>query len=89
MNVFDKERAGLYKNNLPYSGKKGDVEVRRAHGVEEARIVAEFRSDLEMEFGMAGHVKADALFSRAWEDGHAYGLSEVASRYADLVELAR
>lgn len=46
-----------------------------------------FKADLEAEFGMVGHVKADLLYSKAWQMGHAHGLREVANYYSDLVEL--
>jgi hypothetical protein len=55
-----------------------------------ARTVAlegEFRHDLEKEYDMVGHEKADLLFGKAWQLGHAGGMQEVASWYSDLVEL--
>ncbi len=60
--------------------------VAAYHAISAAQEV-EFRLDLEAHYGMVGHVKADLLYGKAWERGHAYGLSEVASVYADMVDL--
>ena len=48
-----------------------------------------FRADLEAEFDMVGHDKADLLYSKAWHMGHSGGLHEVANCYSDLVELVQ
>ncbi len=50
-------------------------------------LEAEFRHDLELEYHMVGHAKADLLYGKAWQIGHSGGLHEVANYYADLVEL--
>ena len=48
----------------------------------------QFREDLERDFGVPhDHPKADALFALAWEYGHAYGVQEVASHYAEMKTL--
>lgn len=65
------------------------VEAREKHDAEERRLTELFRADLEVEHGFTGHPKAGALFSKAWDHGHAVGLHEVAFWYADLAELAR
>jgi hypothetical protein len=56
------------------------------HGAEIHRLFVEA---LEKEYGMAGHPKAGAVFSKAWESGHSSGYAEVANCYADLVALAK
>ena len=70
-----------------------DVEAHErakyAYRQEEGRLFAKFRADLEAEYGLVGHPKADALFNRAWEQGHSAGFGEVATIYDDLVELVR
>lgn len=50
-------------------------------------LEAEFRHDLELEYHMVGHPKADLLYGKAWERGHSGGLQEVASAYSDMVDL--
>lgn len=47
----------------------------------------EFKRDVISDFGLAGHPKADRIFAKAWESGHAYGYPEVYSHFADLAEL--
>lgn len=50
--------------------------------------VTQFREDLERDFGVPhDHPKAAALFALAWEYGHAYGVQEVASHYAEMKAL--
>lgn len=48
----------------------------------------QFREDLERDFGVPhDHPKAGALFSLAWEYGHAYGVQEVAHHYVEMKAL--
>lgn len=57
---------------------------------EESRLVSEFFEDCEKEFGFSNfpnRVK-DFIHSKAYEDGHAYGFSEIANKYGELVEFA-
>lgn len=58
-----------------------------AYYARSAALEAEFRHDLEVEYLMVGHPKADLLYGKAWQMGHAGGLHNVANHYADLVEL--
>jgi hypothetical protein len=66
---------------------RGTRERMAAYNALTAALEAEFRADLEEYYGMTGHPKADLLYSKSWERGHAYGLSEVANVYSDLVDL--
>lgn len=52
-----------------------------------SRLAAEFRADLEHQYGMVGHPKADMLYSKAYELGHSAGFSDVHHYYSDLVDL--
>lgn len=49
--------------------------------------IARLRVDLEQEYGMSGHPKADLLWHKAWEQGHSCGLYDVTQCYDDLSEL--
>jgi len=51
------------------------------------RLKAEHQAKMEEEHGTAENPKAALLYQKAWDLGHAYGFSEVASHYADLVDL--
>lgn len=48
-----------------------------------------FRECLEQVYGMEGHPKADAVFNKAWEDGHSAGHHEVRLHYAELAGLVK
>lgn len=62
----------------------------RAKAVEAARKrMEEVRARLEEEHGMAFHPKRDLLWSKAWEHGHACGLSDVQNWYEELVDLVK
>lgn len=61
--------------------------ARIAYRDEDARLEALFRSDMEAEYGMVGHPKADMLYSKADELGHSGGFSEIHNYYSELVEL--
>ena len=63
--------------------------IKDAYGKMESELHQQFRKDLEEENGMTDHLKRDALFNKAWEDGHSSGINEVALVYSDLVDLVK
>jgi hypothetical protein len=60
---------------------------REEHRRQAADGIVRMRADLEVEFGVKGHPKADLLWSKAWDMGHSAGLDEIALYYEDLAEL--
>ncbi len=62
---------------------------RKKHREEDYRLQAQFKRDLEEEYGVAGHPKADKLFSIALQEGHGGGFNDVACCYDTMVELIR
>jgi len=50
-------------------------------------LQAKLRADLEVEYEMVGHPKADLLWTKAWNAGHGTGLGDVIYHYGDLHEL--
>lgn len=82
-----------YKNDLPYPRhdlpKEEHATMRKAYRDRDKELKAKFRDDIEAEYDMTGHPKADKLWELAWEYGHSAGYSEVAIYYAELVELAK
>lgn len=91
MNVHEKVRTGAYDQSAPYPRRSDPnrAAMLAAYNNEAGAMAAQFKADLEAEYGMTGHPKADALFSVAWDEGHAYGFAEVAGKYGRFVELAR
>jgi hypothetical protein len=70
----------------------GDAEfraVRDAYNAEDRRLDAQFKADLTAEYDMVGHPKAELLFKKAWDQGHANGLANVVSIYDDLYDLVK
>lgn len=68
------------------------VEYKRAktaYNQEVSSLEQEFRNDLEAYYDMTNHPKADRLYNKAWDMGHASGLLEVANYYENLVELVK
>jgi hypothetical protein len=58
--------------------------------IETGRLLGEFWIDCEEEFGFSDfpdEVK-EFIHGKAYEEGHAYGFSEIANKYDDLVEFA-
>ena len=47
----------------------------------------QFKHDALDDVGLLGHPKADKIYNKAWEDGHASGLHEVYQELCDLAEL--
>lgn len=94
MSIFEAIRNGEYDNKLEWPSrsvgfKSEDVKARKAYREETGRLTQKFKEDLEREYGLVGHPKADLLYSKAWDIGHAYGFHEVANYYDELVELIR
>jgi hypothetical protein len=49
----------------------------------------EFIQDLFEEFGVTDNPKRGLCYSIAYAYGHAYGFSEIYSKFSDLVELIK
>jgi hypothetical protein len=87
ISIHNKLRDGHYHTKLPY-GDRGSAE-RTAYNTEQTRREAEFRADLIEEHGtevLPPEVE-NALFAKAWEDGHSAGYGEVAGHYDELATL--
>lgn len=64
--------------------------AREKYNAETARVTAEFKADLFKDLGIENHPMREKLYSKAWEDGHSAGFSEVyncASNLVDLIEV--
>lgn len=86
---FDKDR---YKNQLPIPSRLNIKyrEERDAYRDKEKELRALFEKDAEAAFGFA-HLPErlrKLIHAKAWEDGHAFGYSEVWIQYHELVEIA-
>ncbi len=89
MTVREKLAAGHYKNAKPFASISRDRAMYDAYCHEQARLESEFRLDLSVEHGVAGHHKETKLWELAWEHGHSCGLSEVVNYYEQFVELLK
>lgn len=90
--VAEKIRDGAYKvANLEYpSPKDPDKQAKRqAYQAAQAELHEQFKQDLFRENGVVGNPKAELCFQKAWEMGHASGVSEVENYFSDLVELIK
>lgn len=63
------------------------VEANAARRRDQERLYVQFQLDLEEEFALHAHPKADLLFKKAWERSSGEGLAQVYHTYADLSEL--
>ena len=61
----------------------------KAYHKEEGELMARFREDVLRENGLNGHPKADKVYARAWEEGHANGLYEVSIWVSKLAEIVK
>ena len=61
---------------------------KAAYSAEEARLLEKFKQDALDDVGLKGHPAADAIYAKAWEDGHSNGYSEVYNELLDLADLA-
>lgn len=82
------ELASIPKTKAAYEKEMAEYPaLRAAYNADEARLLAQFKADLEAEYGVVGHPKADKLYALAWEHGHSAGLTEVVHYYEEFVEL--
>jgi len=96
MSVYDKLDSGYYKNTKLYPSQKIRKEESGLYKFmiddyrsEDKRIRDEFRKDIENEYGtdtLPEEVR-NAIYSFAYEKGHAYGYSEIANEYSDLMDV--
>jgi len=63
--------------------------ARQAYGVEESRLEQEFKNDLFEYHGVTDNPKAGKCYGIAYDYGHAYGYSEIASHFDTLVDLIK
>ncbi len=82
MGVSENINSLKYQSKILYSNA-----TRQAYREDEARLKAEFKKDLEEQFGTFANDRKDLLFSLAWEYGHSSGFHEVLNFYSDMVEL--
>lgn len=57
-----------------------------AYTAEEQRLMGQFYTDAIEEAGLSNHPKSAVIYSKAWEDGHSGGYSEVFNKLLDLAE---
>jgi hypothetical protein len=60
---------------------------RAAYNKETAELYALFKNDLFADLGIQDNPKREKLFTKAWEDGHSAGYSEVYNCALGLVDL--
>lgn len=90
--VADKVSRGDYNDPewpspFPVGFSEKAKAARDAYRNEQDRLMNLFKHDLEVEHAVEANPKKDKLFELAWSLGHAYGYSEVANYYQELVEL--
>lgn len=88
-NIYQNILDDKYINKLPYpkQHEEGYKEKRSEYRHETARLKHLFYEDLCEEFGLpAASKRSTKIFEKAWEDGHAYGFSEVYGKFSNLVE---
>jgi hypothetical protein len=76
----------LIETHLDKDAFKEQVSLHRTALAEKER---EFIKDLFEEFGVTDNPKKELCYSIAYDMGHAYGFSEVYSKFSDLVELIK
>lgn len=89
--VYDKIKAGAYENAVEYPSRSAPNRAERQMEYRKGQMVAEarFKADLEEEFGLSGHPKAQRLFDLAWQEGHSSGYNEVLNYYSEFSDLLK
>lgn len=71
------------------AARRAYLEKIKEYNVQVVEAEARLKADLEAEHGVEDNPKANLLWAKAWELGHASGYANVASHYEDLVELIK
>ncbi len=61
----------------------------QAYRKEDARLIELFKEDLFKEYRVKDSVKAEKIYSKAWEEGHSDGLSQVEWHFEDIIAFVR
>ncbi|MFA5025049.1 MAG: hypothetical protein WC503_00880 [Candidatus Shapirobacteria bacterium] len=85
--MSDNIREGKYDNKLPFVSRKKDPEAYKEYNQETSRLLDLFIDDLEKEYDTSKLKGKDKIFAYAWEQGHAYGFSEVVIHYEEIAAL--
>jgi hypothetical protein len=88
-NISEKIQNKYYTTKLPHAFAKHDPVVHKAYYEDCNRLMEEFKRDLFIELGIVGHPKAELLFFKVWEMGHANGFSDVYYYAGEFVEFLR
>jgi hypothetical protein len=86
MSTLENIKACKYANLVSYGTTEAQHKLYRQ---ESQKIRDRFRSDLEADYGLKGHPKADLLWSLAWGRGHGEGYYQVYLEYDELSGLVR
>src|SRR5688500_9034239 len=89
--VYENIQAGKYENIAKYPiGSSKDPAIaaeRRAYSEHQRAIDEMFYIDICEDLGLdPSKESSQKVFSKAYDDGHAYGYTEVYSKMVDLVE---
>jgi hypothetical protein len=86
MTIEEKVRANAYDNPLPYSR---EPKVREAYDKKDGELYDEFVTDLRAYLLAEGVPEqyVGKVISKAWEDGHSSGYSEVFNCALGLAEI--
>jgi hypothetical protein len=91
MDIRQKIEAGEYETKLPWPSEEDGREIRQAKRKacreDMSRLREVFKADLFLEYGLDQHPMREKVWSKAWDDGHASGYSEVVSHFEDLLPL--
>jgi hypothetical protein len=79
VSLTDRINNGVYENKMDFRTTE-----RSIYRIENARLLEVFRKDLEHEYGMIGHPKADVLWRLAYDRGHSAGYNEIYNEYDEL-----
>jgi hypothetical protein len=85
--TFDEIMIEIEKQKAAY--KETYDEYWKKSKLKSAELEEEFVKDLYDEYGVTDNPKANLCYSKAWDSGHSYGLSEVHTHFSNLVDLIK
>lgn len=91
IDLRDMINEGAYETKLPYESYRGDPVANLAYTQDRQRLEREFQGDALVEVGLDQWPTevTDAIYAKAWADGHSSGYTEVLGILEELADLAK
>lgn len=91
--IQDNITNGVYTNKVPYATRRSNQYQHTAYQIKEQKLQKLFQEHTKQyiisELGGVTDTQFGVMFSKAWDDGHAYGYQEVLNKVSELIDFIK